>query len=137
MGILRTILAISVVLVHIGGINLLLPADLSSGAVLLYFRLSDHTFVLTQTVSYSGAKTFYINRFLRIYPVYWTVAIFVLATHLIVPFEFHHYAFPTAAKVMLVFSNLLIFGQDLVMFLAVRGSPPLDSGFSQYGCVSI
>ena len=120
MGTLRTILAISVVLVHIGGINLLLPADL---AVELFYCISGFliTFVLTQTASYSGAKAFYINRFLRIYPVYWTVAIFVLATHLIVPFEFHHYAFPNAAKVMLVFSNLLIFGQDLVMFLGVRG----------------
>jgi peptidoglycan/LPS O-acetylase OafA/YrhL len=120
MGILRAILAISVVLVHIGGINLLLPADL---AVELFYCISGFliTFVLTQTASYSGPKAFYINRFLRIYPVYWTVAIVVLATHLIVPFEFHHYAFPNAAKVVLFFSNLVIFGQDLVMFLAVSG----------------
>jgi peptidoglycan/LPS O-acetylase OafA/YrhL len=126
MGILRTTLAVSVVLFHLGGIALLVPGDL---AVELFYCISGFliTFVLTQTTAYSGLKSFYINRFLRIYPVYWTVAIVVLALHLIVPSDFHHYsafhhyALPTSAKVVLFFSNLLIFGQDCVMFLAVRG----------------
>ena len=122
MGNLRTTLALSVVLYHLGGIvsNSLVGGKL---AVQLFYCISGFliTYVLTQTKAYSGPKSFYINRFLRIYPVYWTVAFVVLSLHLILPHEFHHHTFPTAAKIVLATSNLLIFGQDCVMFLAVKG----------------
>ena len=72
MGILRTLLALSVVLDHLGGgaTNQLVGGRL---AVQLFYVISGFliSYVLTGTDRYQGATGhFYANRLLRLFPVY-------------------------------------------------------------------
>jgi len=76
-GILRTILAIYVVLLHIFNIP-----TLGNFAVTFFFVLSGFlmTYIMQKTYHYdfNGVKLFWINRFLRLYPAYWIVLILSL-----------------------------------------------------------
>lgn len=83
MGILRTLLALSVVLDHLGGgaTNQLVGGRL---AVQLFYVISGFliSYVLTGTDRYQGATGhFYANRLLRLFPVYLAVAALTLAAH--------------------------------------------------------
>ena len=76
MGTLRTLFAISVVFAHsigfvfVGGQN----------AVRLFYMISGFliSFVLVERKSYSSIVLFYINRYLRLYPIYLSVAVLSL-----------------------------------------------------------
>lgn len=123
MGTLRTIFAISVVLTHcwptgeflVGGQN----------AVQLFYMISGFliSFVLVERKTYATLSAFYVNRYLRLYPIYFCVAVLsliaIVGTH---QFKFVdiYRAAPAAADALLVFSNLLLFGQDWVMFAGVK-----------------
>lgn len=76
-GILRTILAVYVVLLHIFSIP-----TLGNFAVTFFFVLSGFlmTYIMQNTYQYNfnGVKLFWINRFLRLYPAYWIVLILSL-----------------------------------------------------------
>jgi peptidoglycan/LPS O-acetylase OafA/YrhL len=123
LGTLRTIYALSVLFGHswpglpmfVGGRN----------AVQLFYMISGFliSYVLVENKTYPGVSSFYINRYLRLYPIYAAVALvalaFLLATRDQGFFDVLRSA-PAAAIVLLAFSNLFLFGQDWVMFAGVR-----------------
>ncbi len=123
MGMIRTLLAITVVCAHspcwcdsylVGGRN----------AVQLFYIISGFLIahVLQTNKSYVDPMKFYANRVLRIYPIYLAVAVLSLLIYR----GGYHYFFeiyreiPASADALLVFSNLFLFGQDEVMFCDVR-----------------
>ena len=127
MGLIRLLLALSVVLAHTG---LFTQQPLLVGgeaAVELFFMISGFliSFVLVQARSYERPLDFWINRALRLYPVYYVVAfaalIYGAASWLFKGSGyFQVYAqLPLAANIGLTLANLLIFFQDWVSFFAV------------------
>jgi peptidoglycan/LPS O-acetylase OafA/YrhL len=123
MGLLRTLYALTVVLYHswptsfvfVGGENAVQCFYIISGFLISY--------ILVERKSYPSLKAFYINRYLRLYPIY----LFVASLTLIVLLGAHRGSFtevyrtaPVGALVLLVLSNLLLFGQDWLMFLGVH-----------------
>lgn len=73
MGILRLLLALSVLLTHTGNIFNYNIAN-SNVAVFSFFVISGFYMSLILDTKYTGhnaIKTFWVNRFLRIFPVYW------------------------------------------------------------------
>jgi peptidoglycan/LPS O-acetylase OafA/YrhL len=135
MGFLRTILAITVVFAHspwhggfvfVGGRN----------AVQLFYIISGFliSYVINTNATYRNPWKFYINRALRIYPIYYVVALISL---LVVPLWNHklidiYRNIPATADVFLIFSNLFLFGQDWVMFSGIKnGHLVLTSDFLQ------
>jgi len=126
MGFLRTLLALSVVLDHLGGGY----ADQLVGgrlAVQLFYVISGFliSYVLTATDNYQGATgKFYANRFLRLFPIYLAVAALTLTAHIVSGGSFFrlYESLPFSAEVFLFLSNLFIFGQDWLMFFGIRDS---------------
>jgi peptidoglycan/LPS O-acetylase OafA/YrhL len=126
MGFLRTLLALSVVLDHLGGGY----ADHLVGgrlAVQLFYVISGFliSYVLTATDTYQGATgKFYANRFLRLFPIYLAVAAMTLVAHVVSGGAFFRFydALPFSADLFLVLSNLFIFGQDWLMFFGIEHS---------------
>jgi peptidoglycan/LPS O-acetylase OafA/YrhL len=123
MGLLRTLFALTVVLYHswpdpnvfVGGENAVRCFYIISGFLISY--------ILVERKSYHSLAAFYKNRYLRLYPIYVCVAVPTLIAIL----ASRHFGFievyraaPPAAVVLLVFSNLVLFGQDWFMFLGVR-----------------
>lgn len=126
MGFLRTLLALSVVLDHLGGGN----ADHLVGgrlAVQLFYVISGFliSYVLTATDHYQGATgKFYANRFLRLFPIYLAVAAMTLMAHVMSGGAFFRFyeALPFSAELFLVLSNIFIMGQDWLMFFGIEHS---------------
>jgi peptidoglycan/LPS O-acetylase OafA/YrhL len=130
MGKLRLILAISVVIAHttpIFGISLIGEAH----ALHIFFIISGFYMSMILIEKYTGANSYQLfitNRFLRIYPVYWTVLIITVI------FSYFLYTRSTGLdagqvtehlnyfsslnrpmKLFLILSNLFIFGQNLLV----------------------
>jgi peptidoglycan/LPS O-acetylase OafA/YrhL len=132
MGFLRTLLALSVVLDHLGGGN----ADHLVGgrlAVQLFYVISGFliSYVLTATDHYQGAVgKFYANRFLRLFPIYLAVAAMTLLAHVLSGGAFFRIydALPFSAELFLVLSNLFIMGQDWLMFFGIEHSSLVFTG---------
>jgi peptidoglycan/LPS O-acetylase OafA/YrhL len=123
MGLLRTIFAIAVIFDHawpagivfVGGRNAVQCFYIISGFLISY--------ILVERRSYPTLGAFYLNRYLRLYPIYFFVAVLSLAVLLVThrPSFFRVYELsPPAAVCLLVFANLFLFGQDWVMFSAVQ-----------------
>lgn len=122
MGTLRVLLAISVVFGHswpdgivfVGGRN----------AVQLFYIISGFliSYVLVESKSYKKISVFYINRYLRLYPIYFAVAILSLLVHVINNSSFFeiYTKVPISADILLFLSNMFLFGQDLVMFSGIE-----------------
>jgi peptidoglycan/LPS O-acetylase OafA/YrhL len=125
MGLLRTLFAIAVVLSHtpwhgnhdgvlMGGRN----------AVQLFYMISGFliAYILNNAPAYRNDGTFYLNRALRIYPIYYVVAAMALVGSLLA----HAGAIqailrmPLAAKALLIAANTALFGQDWVMFTGIH-----------------
>lgn len=118
MGLLRTLLALSVVIAHsygfvfVGGRN----------AVQLFYIISGFliSYVLVERQTYGRVRDFYINRYLRLYPLYAAVALLTLIVFSLPGLElerakafFRVYAeAPPAAIGLLILSNLTLFLQD-------------------------
>src|SRR5690349_21066 len=123
MGTLRTLFAISVVLAHVHDGDMLVGAR---NAVQLFYIISGFliSYVLTESRIYSSVTNFYINRYLRLYPVYFVVSVLTIVAYSFaggtIFFETYRQA-PPLADAFLVFANLLLFFQDWVHFLAVEG----------------
>lgn len=83
-GILRTLLAINVILLHIFGI----PA-LGNYSVHFFFILSGFlmTYVMCENYHFDarGIKLFWVNRFLRLYPIYWLLLLICIIVIVIFP----------------------------------------------------
>lgn len=133
MGVTRLLLAVSVLLAHTG-IQALLGGVL---AVQVFFMISGYliSFVLTEAKTYSRTSDFYINRALRILPLYWVVASLAILFHLVESFFFERSALlnaysdmPPLGRYFLGISNITVLGQDQVFFLSVKDSTLQYSG---------
>ena len=125
MGTLRTLFAIAVVFAHCYGFLLVGGRN----AVQLFYMISGFliSFVLIEQRAYLSMKSFYINRFLRLYPVYFVVALMTLATLMFgfwmgkdVDFFNIYREAPIAANSLLIFANIVLFCQDWLMFVGVE-----------------
>jgi peptidoglycan/LPS O-acetylase OafA/YrhL len=123
MGVLRTILAISVIFAHrdwhhstvfVGGRN----------AVQLFYVISGFLIhhVLNENPAYRNTLTFYRNRALRLYPLYWFVALLSLFLYSITDdsFYWNFEGLPLSAIAFFCVVNLVLFGTDWTMFNGVR-----------------
>lgn len=130
MGIIRILLAVAVFLNHTGPIaGLKLTGGLV--AVQTFYIISGFYMALILSEKYRGSgryRLFVSNRFLKIFPIYWvilvltttiSVAAYALARDplFIWPYLTHQAATRGWPLSFLVATNLLIFGQDAVMFL--------------------
>jgi peptidoglycan/LPS O-acetylase OafA/YrhL len=118
VGLFRVILAISVVLSHIvktetpfyqgfGGTN----------SVEIFFLISGFYIALILDKTYKSKRMFYLNRILRLYPIYLIVCLLVLLTS-ILRRGFAENLFGYSPLVLLIstFSNLTLIGTDWLMF---------------------
>lgn len=90
LGALRTYLALVVVVGHLFG-----PAGLGSYAVFGFYAISGYlmTLVMHNAYSYSlkGQYKFVLNRFLRLYPLFWVASLISVALILLLPSEILNY----------------------------------------------
>jgi peptidoglycan/LPS O-acetylase OafA/YrhL len=122
VGTLRTIFALSVVFAHSWPDGMLFVGG--QNAVELFYIISGFliSYILVESRSYGSVSTFYINRYLRLYPIYIVVAALSLIAVLVLKqpqFMAVYRQAPIDAIGLLVISNLLMFGQDWVMFSGV------------------
>lgn len=134
MGLIRLLLALSVVATHCGTI---FGFELVGGkvAVQSFYIISGFYMSLVLNEKYIGInnsyRLFITNRFIRLYPIYWTVLLgtILICIALIVASDGHHLLkFESWLSVrqtvssftFLVVSNIFIFGQDIVMFLGIN-----------------
>ena len=133
MGILRLLLALSVVAAHCGTIW---KFDLIGGqvAVQSFYIISGFYMSLVLNEKYvdgnSSYKLFITNRMLRLYPIYWVVVLLSIVTCIIIgilskgvqPTTLTNYTslnINIGPLIFLIISNIVIFGQDIVMFLGL------------------
>ncbi|WP_018617648.1 acyltransferase family protein [Spirosoma luteum] len=138
MGVLRFTLAITVVIAHSSSI---IGFDFVGGqmAVQAFYIISGFYMTLILNEKYIGInnsyRLFITNRFLRLYPVYWSVLLLTFIYSLIDPSNnygneyaafsyylkyFHDMSFTSFS--FLVFTNVFILFQDSVMFLGLNTS---------------
>jgi peptidoglycan/LPS O-acetylase OafA/YrhL len=123
MGTLRTIFALAVVFAHSWPTGSMFVG--SRNAVQLFYIISGFliSYVLVERKSYHDLPTFYLSRYLRLYPIYFFVAVLslvlLMATRRPGFLEVYESA-PNGAIALLAFANLFLFGQDWVMFSGVR-----------------
>lgn len=137
MGVLRFLLAISVIIAHtspifgsnyVGGIIAVKSFYIISG---FYMSLILNEKYLLKNNSY---KLFITNRFLKIYPMYWLVFLLTMCLYIVLYFQnpnaednltnrFIHYASLKEINflpyIFLVFVNLFIVGQDSLLFMGL------------------
>lgn len=103
----------------------------------LFFLISGYliSFVLVESRAYSKLGRFYINRALRIFPLYWMVAIATLAFNLFILYTTGKNTFfetltsiPLLGSILISISNVFILGQDQLLFLSVRDGQTLWTG---------
>ena len=120
MGTVRFLLAFSVVLYHAGSTYSLTGGRVS---VQIFYLISGYliSFILNSQVEYKRSRTsFYLNRALRIYPIYFTMAIISALLILVQGSKLRELqTLPIDAIALLTTVNVLIFGQDAVEFLHV------------------
>jgi peptidoglycan/LPS O-acetylase OafA/YrhL len=124
MGSLRFLLAIVVVCSHVG-IGFLVGPRL---AVQVFYTVSGFliAFILDTVKAYKNPRRFYENRALRLYPLYFTVALLCLILSFFLRgqdfglFDWRLFsALPRSAQFFLAIVNVTIVGQDWVMFSGI------------------
>jgi len=117
MGIMRFLLAISVVGTH-AGFPFLVGGP---RAVQVFYMISGFliSYVLLETVKYPKVWPFYVSRFLRLWPVYAVIALITLGFHIVFQTTFFEYLFdlPIHGQTVVILSNITLFFQDWMMFL--------------------
>jgi peptidoglycan/LPS O-acetylase OafA/YrhL len=125
MGTLRTLLALSVMLAHLHW-PLLVGGQV---AVQLFYVISGFliSYVLLERRTYLRKRTFWLNRLLRLYPIYAVVAVASLVLVVGARSRGWHLEFlnvygqaPPAAAGLLAVTNVTLLGQDWWWFLGVR-----------------
>ncbi len=125
MGSVRTLLAISVVIFHVYGFALV-------GGVLavqLFFIISGFliSYVLVEAKTYGSVQAFYENRTLRLFPLFFVVALASLAAHILLhvvvgipsPVFETFQLLDDRGRFALALSNVTVFGQDWMFFTAL------------------
>lgn len=125
MGSIRVLLAVAVVFEHAYG------TAFSGGvfAVQLFFVVSGFfiSYILVESQNYGTIGAFYWNRILRLFPVYWTVALASLVMYLggayafgnAPPFVEVYQQLDLPNATALALTNVFLFGQDWVIFTAI------------------
>jgi len=139
MGIIRLLLAIAVIIAHT---NPILGLSFTGGAtaVKAFYIISGFYMALILNEKYIGAgsyKIFLANRFLRIFPIYWTLLILTIVISIgisygssgkelgfFMPYEKYSASLSIGSYLFLIFVNLFVVFQDFVVFLGLN----LDSG---------
>lgn len=134
MGILRLLLANSVLFLHIGYFPL--HKFINAGmAVSLFFVLSGFYMALVLNSKYKDdAKLFYINRYLRLWPAY-LFSIFIVILNLYLSDGLSNWIqnflqLGLFAKIFIFFSNIFIFGSDLLLHFSFVGKEIIFSEFA-------
>jgi peptidoglycan/LPS O-acetylase OafA/YrhL len=125
MGLLRFILALSVVTAHCGGI--LGSFNFIGGelAVQVFFMISGFYMSMVLESKYKlsikGYKLFITNRLLRLYPIYWVVLTLTLFVFLLYkPYFFSQFSkLSFSSNLYMIFTNFFLFFQDIVLFLGI------------------
>jgi peptidoglycan/LPS O-acetylase OafA/YrhL len=136
MGTLRMILALTVVFAHTPALMLFGVGP--RNAVQLFYIISGFliSYVLLEAKSYRTTASFYLNRYLRLYPIYLVVVLLSLAAYWIEDgakkqaLEHIYHALPAGAVCYLVFANLTLIAQDWTLFMGTRaGSVHFSTNF--------
>ena len=131
MGILRVILALSVVIEHIHALpqRFLLGGRL---AVELFFIISGFYMALVLNTKYlksrNGIRAFFAARALRIFPIYWMILFLTLVASAgsfllrsnwgaLQPFSEYKSTLPVGTTIGFIVANIMIIGQDVLLFL--------------------
>lgn len=136
MGLLRFLLALSVILAHAGK---LFGFEFVGGriAVETFFMISGFYITLILNEKYikanSSYKLFITNRFLRLYPLYWVALILTFICATVIPnYATHSYmgnlgswatygkSLSFSSSVFLALTNIFIFFQDLICYLGLN-----------------
>lgn len=146
MGLVRLILAISVVVAHTGPLFGVFPLIGGEVAVEAFYIISGFYMALILNEKYIGAgyyKLFITNRMLKIFPLYWTILFVTLLASVLSliifnkgvfldPYISNNYKDNFGPYIFLAITNILIFGQDLVMFLQLEnGNLGFTKNFSE------
>ncbi len=138
MGILRVLLATAVVLQHVGSLH----GWTMTGTVVsvqTFYIVSGFYMALILSEKYVGRGSyslFITNRFLKIFPIYWGILLLTLGVSaaFYATRQTAWFAQPlldsldslsTGARGFLIVANIIVFGQDAVMFLAAGPSGEL------------
>ncbi|MCX5815293.1 MAG: acyltransferase [Proteobacteria bacterium] len=145
MGFLRIILALAIVVAHSGSFfGLKFTGGIVS--VELFYMISGFYMTLILNRKYIGKENYMLflsNRFLRIYPMYWVILGMTLIISTLSYAVFNNWGIlntyatyydviSTGTLVSLIVTNLVVFGQDVVMFLGldpVKGTMFFTSNF--------
>lgn len=132
MGILRVLLAIAVIVSHCGVLPVIRPVS-GSVAVEAFFIISGFymSLILQEKYTLTNFRLFISNRLLRLFPVYWVVLLATCLFCLLIRTTSGEQNFPLFDQYLsvpfnggtfffLLFTNLFILGQDMVMFLGIH-----------------
>ena len=120
MGLLRVLLAVSVLMAHTGqlGKSPYLSGFGSANAIEAFFVISGFYISLILDKSYSTKIGFYRNRILRLYPIYFIICFFVILRSLFLPsIRSDLFSYPGKALALGSLANSTFFGSDWIMFL--------------------
>ncbi len=122
MGVIRLLLAISVVLAHANSKQLVG----GSLAVQAFFVISGFYMALVLNQTYASVRVFYLNRFLRLYPAYFVIAVITAVVYSITGGSFYgatwndFQSLDWASKFFLAVTNLGLVFQDWTLFLGTN-----------------
>ena len=120
MGLLRVLLALSVFMAHApqSGLTYGLVGFGGINSVEIFFIISGIYIALILDKTYSSKWSFYKNRILRLYPIYYIICGLVLLRAFILPtFSESLFNFPAKAIAVGTLANSTFFGSDWLMFL--------------------
>ncbi|MBX9599207.1 MAG: acyltransferase [Burkholderiales bacterium] len=128
MGLLRLILAISVMIGHSPWYNKSYVLVQASVAVEVFYIISGYYMAMVIDYKYQQKiKAFYTNRIIKIFSIYWFVLLLILCIELIHCIMHHDLktlipfiSLPFAAQVWVLFSNIFILGLDTMMFSTLQ-----------------
>lgn len=116
IGLLRLLFALSIVFTHAGKVFGFNFAD-AAVAVESFYIISGFYMALILNEKYKKISSFFINRFLRLYPMYYTVLILTIVLGIKIP---SMGTLNPITLLTLITTNLVIFGQDVMMFLGIN-----------------
>ncbi|WP_352976721.1 acyltransferase [Mesorhizobium sp. M1005] len=120
MGLIRLLLALSVVCSHVGGLPIVGSLVGGRTAVEAFFVLSGFYMSLVLVNKYETAIPFYIARLSKIFAGYWIALAFAfivtLASGRLIFYEIITSDWSFSSKVFMLVSNMAIVGSDIMMF---------------------
>lgn len=119
MGAFRVFLALSVLMAHSED-----PGTLQGfggeNAVEVFFVISGFYISAILTSGYKQIRLFYLNRFLRLYPIYYLILFLSIGLFLVTAFynsDFSRFSHPWEPLLLAILANGFILGTDSIMFL--------------------